>query len=165
MKFAIAECAGTPREDAGIESLLELIYVRAGYTDRSIAAAIFTAMEVKKRGVVMLAMDAAGNAVGMIICGSSLNPYRQIADSGEAEMQLLAVDPAVRGRGVGRDLCVAFENKARLLGYRTAVLSTQPGMSSAHRLYENLGYRRNPARDWTRAGRTYLAHEKPLTTV
>jgi ribosomal protein S18 acetylase RimI-like enzyme len=40
----------------------------------------------------------------MIIYGSGLNSYRQIAESTAAEMQLLAVDPALRGRGLGRDL-------------------------------------------------------------
>jgi ribosomal protein S18 acetylase RimI-like enzyme len=165
MKITIAEYGGTSREDVGIASLLEMVYVQEGFTDRAIADRIFSAAEVCKRGVVMLATYPQGDAVGMIICGSPLNPYRQIAESREAEMQLLAVHPAVRGRGLGRELCVTFENKARALGYRAAVLSTQPGMASAHRLYEGLGYRRAPARDWVRGHRRFLVYEKALGTA
>jgi ribosomal protein S18 acetylase RimI-like enzyme len=51
------------------------------------------------------------------------------------------------------------------------VLSTQPSMRAAHRLYSEAGFRRAPARDWKRPdGREYWALVKmhpapPSSTV
>jgi ribosomal protein S18 acetylase RimI-like enzyme len=162
---SIVEFRGTTEEDNGIAALLARVYVQEGYTDEPVAAKVFAPTEVKRRGQILLATTPAAGVVGMIICGSPQNPYRQVAESDEAEMQLLAVDPSVRGHGLGRALCLAFESTARSLGYRQAVLSTQPEMGIAHRLYEAIGYRRNSSRDWARAGRSFLIYEKTLGAV
>jgi ribosomal protein S18 acetylase RimI-like enzyme len=81
-----------------------------------------------------------------------------------AELHLLAVAPRARGRGVARALVAACEERASALGCSAVVLSTQPTMRAAHRLYEALGDRRDPSRDWSRpaTGTTYLVYEKRL---
>jgi ribosomal protein S18 acetylase RimI-like enzyme len=160
----IAEYRGTSEEDSGIQVLLDRVYVQEGFTEQSVAAQVFAPAEVKRRGQILLAITATGDRVGMIICGSSQNPYRQVAANDEAEMQLLAVDPSARGHGLGRALCLKFENKARSLGFIKAVLSTQPSMHRAHRLYEDLGNRRNSVRDWVRGSRPFLVFEKSLNS-
>jgi DNA-binding MarR family transcriptional regulator/GNAT superfamily N-acetyltransferase len=60
---------------------------------------------------------------------------------GTAKLRLLYVDPAARGLGLGKvlvDECVRF---ARQAGYRKVVLWTQSILTSAHRLYQNAGFR------------------------
>jgi ribosomal protein S18 acetylase RimI-like enzyme len=153
---------GTAAEDAAVASLLARVYVEGGFTAEAVAATVFAPSELKRRGRLLLATSPAGTILGMVVCGSALNPYRQVATHDEAEMQLLAVEPNARGQGLGRALCVGFEGTARSLGYLKAVLSTQPAMRSAHRLYESLGYRRNGLRDWVRADRSFFVYEKPL---
>ena len=68
---------------------------------------------------------------------------------GEAEFRTLAVAPAGRGRGVGTALVRECIDRARALGRRRVVLSTQPMMHAAHRVYERFGFTRAPERDWS----------------
>ena len=58
-------------------------------------------------------------------------------------------DPAVRGRGVGELLVRECLDRARAAGKRRMVLSTDPRMVAAHRLYERRGFTRLPERDWS----------------
>jgi ribosomal protein S18 acetylase RimI-like enzyme len=62
---------------------------------------------------------------------------------------MLAVDPAVRDRGVGEALVRTCLDRARAAGKARMVLSTDPRMTAAHRLYGRLGFSRLPERDWT----------------
>jgi ribosomal protein S18 acetylase RimI-like enzyme len=67
----------------------------------------------------------------------------------EAEIRMLAVDRAARGRGAGEALVRACVDRARAAEDCTGiVLSTQPTMRAAHRIYERLGFVRVPERDW-----------------
>ena len=72
-----------------------------------------------------------------------------LASEAEAGFRMLVVDPAVRGRGVGELLVRACLDRARAAGKRRMVLSTDPRMRAAHRLYERLGFTRLPERDWS----------------
>ncbi|MBM9578405.1 GNAT family N-acetyltransferase [Leptospira sp. 201903070] len=148
--------------DRGIEVLLSRAYVEAGFTDPTVAQKFFSIEEVKKRGKILLGIDSIEAVVGMVIVGMNENPYRQIAEMDEAEMQLLATLPTVRQKGIGENLCRHFEIEARSLGFSKAVLSTQSSMEAAHRLYEKLGYRRDPSRDWIRSDRQFWVYEKKI---
>ncbi|MFJ7074857.1 GNAT family N-acetyltransferase [Streptomyces sp. NPDC098781] len=76
-------------------------------------------------------------------------PMADIARSGEAEIRMLAVDRAARGRGAGEALVRACVDRARATeGCVRIVLSTQRTMHGAHRIYERLGFVRTPDRDW-----------------
>jgi ribosomal protein S18 acetylase RimI-like enzyme len=67
----------------------------------------------------------------------------------EAGFRMLVVDRAARGRGVGERLVSACLERARAAGKRRMVISTDPRMTAAHRLYERLGFTRLPERDWS----------------
>jgi ribosomal protein S18 acetylase RimI-like enzyme len=67
----------------------------------------------------------------------------------EAGFRMLVVDPAARGLGVGERLVTACLDRARAAGKRRVVISTDPRMTAAHRLYERLGFTRLPERDWS----------------
>lgn len=75
--------------------------------------------------------------------------YGEVATDAEAEFRMLAVDPAAQGRGVGTALVRACMDAARREGRERLVLSSGPWMTTAHRMYDRMGFRRDPARDWT----------------
>lgn len=66
---------------------------------------------------------------------------------GQANFRVLAVDPAARGSGVGRQLVEAFIQVARQAGKQVATLHTTDQMAAAQRIYRSLGFRRDPSRD------------------
>lgn len=93
--------------------------------------------------------DTDGPVVGAVtFCppGSSL---REIARDDEGELRMLAVDPRARGRGVGQALVEHCLTATRELGLAGVRISTLPGMTGAHRLYERLGFERAPDDDWS----------------
>jgi len=61
-------------------------------------------------------------------------------DPGEAHIRMLGVDPAVRARGVARELMAASEVRARAAGKTFLTLHTTLRMEAAQAMYERLGY-------------------------
>ncbi|MEU5460723.1 GNAT family N-acetyltransferase [Streptomyces althioticus] len=96
----------------------------------------------------VLVAVADGTLLGGVTFVPGPGPMADIAEPGEAEIRMLAVSPAHRGRGAGEALVRACADRARALGRTRMVLSTQRTMHSAHRVYERLGFTRAPGRDW-----------------
>lgn len=67
----------------------------------------------------------------------------------EAEVRALAVAPHAQRRGIGRLLLRSVIERARNAGVAHLVLSTQPIMVAAQRLYASEGFVRLPERDWS----------------
>lgn len=77
-------------------------------------------------------------------------PMVDIAGEDEAEIRMLAVDPASQGLGVGKALTLDCIERARAIpGCRRIVLSTRTDMATARVMYERLGFERLPDRDWS----------------
>ena len=64
---------------------------------------------------------------------------------------MLAVAPEARGRGVGQALVQHCLDRSRALGYAGVRMSTMDRMTTAHRVYERLGFTRAPEDDWAPA--------------
>lgn len=95
-------------------------------------------------------------------CGPE-SSWRQIATDDEAELRMLAVDPARQGRGVGSALTQACVERSRTLALRALVLCTPKELLAARRLYERLGFVRTPERDWSpRPSVALVAYALPL---
>ena len=77
------------------------------------------------------------------------SPWREIAREEEGEFRMLAVDPLSRGAGAGSALAALCERRAREHGATGMALSSLAQMAAAHRVYDRLGYARDPARDWS----------------
>ena len=97
---------------------------------------------------VLVAVEG-GRLLGGVTFVPGPGPMADLAVPGEAEIRMLAVDHAARGRGAGEALVRACVERARAVeGCVRVILSTQRSMRSAHRIYERLGFVRTPERDW-----------------
>jgi ribosomal protein S18 acetylase RimI-like enzyme len=94
---------------------------------------------------IIAALDD-GVVVGGVTFVPHGGPMADIAQDGEAEIRMLGVAPDAQGRGAGTALM--RECMARSAGTRRIVLSTQTVAHGSHRLYERLGFVREPSRDW-----------------
>ncbi|MFF7855634.1 GNAT family N-acetyltransferase [Streptomyces sp. NPDC007904] len=107
--------------------------------------------DVAKRAAsaeVLVAVEH-GRVLGGVTFVPDGGPMADIAGPGEAEIRMLAVARAARGRGAGEALVRSCVDRARATeGCARIVLSTQRTMRSAHRVYERLGFIRTPERDW-----------------
>jgi GNAT superfamily N-acetyltransferase len=64
----------------------------------------------------------------------------RVIEAGTAEVKRMYVDPAVRGKGLGRRLVTALEAEARTLGVRRLVLETGVRQAAALALYRATGF-------------------------
>ncbi|MDN5791181.1 MAG: GNAT family N-acetyltransferase, partial [Micrococcales bacterium] len=90
-----------------------------------------------------------GELVGSVTFVPPGSPLEEVSDPAEAEVRMLAVSAVAQGQGVGELLVRHCLRRAGELGLEGIALSTLPSMTSAHRLYERLGFVRTPARDWS----------------
>ena len=67
------------------------------------------------------------------------------AGHGVYELTKMAVAPAQRGTGIGRQLMVAALDAFRTLGGRELFLESSSQLTPALRLYESVGFRHHPA--------------------
>lgn len=107
-----------------------------------------------------VAVDERGTLLGAVGWCPPDAPDREIGGPDDAEFRSLAVDPAHQGRGAGRALVAWCVERARAEGRRRVVLSSAEWMTTAHGLYERLGFTRTPAADWSpRPGMTLRTYE------
>ena len=95
--------------------------------------------------VALLGQDLAGTVT---FCPQE-SPWSEIAQPGEGEFRMLAVDPAAQGAGAGTALARLCEERARAHGATGMALSSLATMAAAHTVYGRLGYARDPERDWS----------------
>ncbi|RCS28754.1 GNAT family N-acetyltransferase [Rhodanobacter denitrificans] len=86
------------------------------------------------RGVILLARDDAGAALGCV----ALRPW---PEPGVCEIKRLYVRPAARGRALGRRLAEAAIAWAAGASYARVLLDTLASMQAARQLYVALGFR------------------------
>ncbi|MEV6691454.1 N-acetyltransferase [Micromonospora sp. NPDC051196] len=117
-------------------------------------------------GEILVATDpATGQVCGTVTFVLPGSPYAELCAPGEAEFRMLAVDPAMQGRGVGAALVEACVARATVLGCAALVICVRDGHAdSAHHLYRRRGFIRTPDQDWTPLPNVHLlALRLPLT--
>jgi ribosomal protein S18 acetylase RimI-like enzyme len=108
----------------------------AEFPDTYASAAMLVEGQLDGSRVVLVA-DAAGGGPG--IAGYAAG---EVHDDGEGFVDYLVVDPAARGRGVGRQLVVAVAHRLLPRSSRGRVaLTVQDHRTPARALYERLGFR------------------------
>ncbi len=101
---------------------------------------------------LLVAVESTGDdrrVLGTVTFCPAGSRYRELARADEAEFRMLAVRPDAQGRGIGRALTEACVGRSRAHGFRALVLSTPAGAAAAQRLYESMGFVREPGRDWS----------------
>ncbi len=105
----------------------------------------------ERHGPILVAAGPDGGPVlgSVTYVPGSDNRLAELAGPGEAEFRMLGVAPEAQGRGAGEALVRACIDRARAAGRTGIAISTSTRMRAAHRLYERLGFRRAPDRDWS----------------
>jgi ribosomal protein S18 acetylase RimI-like enzyme len=138
-----------PADFRGIAELTLGVYLGEGLASEGYAEQLADVEGRAGRSELLVVRDDGGRVVGsvaLVLAGD----FGEVTESDdEASFRMLAVDAAVRGGGVGELLVRTCLDRARAAGKRRVVISTDPRMSAAHRLYQRLGFRRLPERDWS----------------
>jgi ribosomal protein S18 acetylase RimI-like enzyme len=92
--------------------------------------------------------EDVSDLLGTVVYAAPGSPWQDLAQGEEAEFRMLATAAPARGRGVGESLVRACVDRAKRSGAPRLVLSTGREMFAAHRLYDRLGFKREPERDW-----------------
>jgi predicted N-acetyltransferase YhbS len=118
---------------------------------------------------VLVALDGDGTILGGVTYAPDpSSSSAEFADADAAGIRMLAVAPGAQGRGVGEALTRACVDRARAAGRRQVILHSTDWMTTAHRLYGRLGFRRDPTLDrepepglWLRGFRLRLDPRPP----
>lgn len=97
----------------------------------------------------LLVSEPDGAVVGVIALLAPDEPTRAVALAGEAELARLVVSSTARRQGIGRALANRCAELAQSEGWLAISLWSRPYQRAGHRLYESLGYQRQPERDST----------------
>lgn len=138
-----------PADYGRIAELTAGVYRAEGFGSEAYLVQLADVAGRAERAELLVARDAAGHVVGSVALVLDGEFGEVLTSSDEAGFRMLVVDPAARGRGVGELMVSACLDRARAAGKTRMVLSTEPGMRAAHRLYERLGFARLPERDWS----------------
>ena len=152
-----------PEDFPRVAELTVGVYVEGGFASPGYVDRLADVAGRAREAQLLVARDDAGVVVGSValVLGGDFGEVTEADD--EAAFRMLVVDPAARGCGVGERLVVACLERARAAGKRRMLLSTDPRMTAAHRLYARLGFTRLPERDWSPVpGVDLLVYEREL---
>ena len=138
-----------PEDYPRIAELTVGVYVDGGLATPAYAPELADVEGRASRSELLVVRDTAGRVVGSVALVLAGDFGNVTASDAEAAFRMLVVDPDVQGQGLGRLLVTECLERARAAGKRRMVLSTDPLMTAAHRLYERLGFTRLPERDWS----------------
>ena len=138
-----------PEEHEVIGALVEASYSAGGVlnNDRGYGAHVRNvAGRASDHPVLVAVRDVRiGGSVSITPPGT---PQSELAQDGEVEFRFLAVAQEAWGTGVAEAMVAAVAEWAREHGAHRLVLCVIETNLAAARLYERLGFERNPERDW-----------------
>ncbi len=98
---------------------------------------------------VLVAVDDDRSLLGGVTyVGDHRSPLAEDVPVDGASIRMLAVGLDAQRRGVGEALTRACIDRARAEGKGQLVLHSTEWMTTAHRLYQRLGFVRDPTHDW-----------------
>jgi ribosomal protein S18 acetylase RimI-like enzyme len=126
---------------------------------------------------VLVAVDGDGDGDGerAVLGGVTYvpdrsSPWAEFDEPDAAGIRMLAVAPEAQGRGVGEALTRACIDRAVAAGRAQILLHSTDWMTTAHRIYERLGFQRDPSFDreiedefWLRGFRLRLDDRRAVT--
>jgi ribosomal protein S18 acetylase RimI-like enzyme len=124
-------------------------YLADGFAQQDYLTVLLDGRDRSRTATLLVAVDGSDRVVGTVTYAVPGQPYAEVSRPGEAEFRMLGVDPSAQGRGVGATLVQACIDRARADQRSALVLCTEVNMTAAQRLYDRLGFVRDPERDWT----------------
>jgi ribosomal protein S18 acetylase RimI-like enzyme len=143
--------AARPEDFDRIAELTARVYVDGGLASPGYASELADVTGRADLAELLVVRDPAGRIVGSVALVLDGDFGNVTTSDEEAAFRMLVVDPTAQGRGIGELLVTTCLDRARAAGKRRMVLSTDPRMTAAQRLYERLGFARLPERDWSPA--------------
>ncbi|MEP6696081.1 MAG: GNAT family N-acetyltransferase [Pseudonocardiales bacterium] len=137
-----------PADFEAIRALTVSVYVGEGFAGPHYVAALAD-VQGRAASTELIVADVTGQVVGAVALAAHGSTYAELAGPGEAVFRMLVVAPGWRGAGVATALVEECLRRARAAGHSGMVISTESQMHAAHRLYQRLGFRRTPERDWS----------------
>ena len=136
-----------PSEGDEIGRLTEQVYRAGGFTTDDYSLVLLDGA-TRVRDAIVLVATLDGRIVASVTLAPPGTPFAEIGRPHELEVRMLGVAAEARRLGIADRLMDEAEGLARSIGLTGVVLSTEPDMHDAHRLYERRGYERQPDRDW-----------------
>ena len=99
---------------------------------------------------VMVAVSTEGAlAGGVTYVGEPSNKYAEFNDADAAGFRMLAVAPDQQNSGAGSALTKWCVDRATATGRKRIIIHSTQWMTTAHRIYERLGFERAEHLDWS----------------
>ncbi|WP_394552668.1 GNAT family N-acetyltransferase [Agromyces sp. MMS24-JH15] len=133
-----------PDEWPAVGALTERAFAAGPYGHLPVSAerrALVHAVGERAASGAVLVAESDRGLVGTVSLLRAGTPQSRLATGDEAELRLLAVDPAAGGRGLGRALASVAQEAALGWGASAVVLDTGTRNRTAQSLYDRLGYR------------------------
>ena len=134
--YAMLPGMPSPAEQPGYYAMLRDVAARAGKPSLRVYVAVGEAGE----------LHGSVDFIGEMVDYGSGGTAGTVTDA--AGIRLLAVAPASRGRGAGKQLTLYCIERARELGRRKVVLHSTRAMQTAWAMYERLGFDRSAELDF-----------------
>ncbi|MET3172441.1 UNVERIFIED_ORG: ribosomal protein S18 acetylase RimI-like enzyme [Arthrobacter sp. UYCu721] len=156
--MSVAFRRATPSDFPEVRRITRDAYLRAGHFQADHPyMSVLEDVEHRAEHAQVWVAEAAGKVVAAVTLTFAGQPYSEIATDAELEFRMLAVDPTCQGGGVGRAVVRKVVDHARSLpGIEAISITSATFMERAHGLYESLGFRRAPERDWYVPGEDVL---------
>jgi GNAT superfamily N-acetyltransferase len=140
--------AAKPSEYEAVGALTVAAYQADGFGGGGYAEVLADAATRAAVADLLVAVDGPALLGTVTVVGPDAPPdWREAERAAAGTIRMLAVAPEARGRGTGTALALACVDRARAAGWRQLTLLTQPDMLTAHRIYDQLGFVRDPALD------------------
>ncbi|WP_137724319.1 GNAT family N-acetyltransferase [Prescottella subtropica] len=139
----------TPADFDTIGDLTAGVYIGDGFvSEDDVYAQHLRDTAVRAEQARVMVAEVEGEIVGSVTIAEPGTPFADVAAKGELEFRMLAVSQSARGKGVGSALVRYVLDVAYERGDQAVVISTQPQMADARRIYDRNGFVPAPERNW-----------------
>ena len=101
---------------------------------------------------LLIALSPDGKVGGAVVYFSDMQYYGSggtaTSEKNAAGFRLLAVDPELRGQGLGKQLTLACIEKAREAGLGQVIIHSTKFMETAWKMYERMGFKHSEDLDF-----------------
>ena len=134
-----------PEDFAAVADVLSAAYAPFVRGDHGYMAELRDTARRAAEAEVLVAVQE--RVLGTVTFVPEGGPLAELSTPAETEFRMLGVAPDAGGRGIGTALMRHIVEASR--GREAIVCSSRSAMTTAHRLYERLGFTRVPERDWS----------------